>query len=187
MEIFLSICLGLSLSACCGFRVFTPLLITNIASLLGWLHFGSNFQWMGSYYALIIFGTATVLEIIAYYVPWLDHFLDSIAMPMAIAAGCLMSFAVLPADIAPIAKWIVAVIIGGGSAGIVQTGTTTLRAASGLTTGGLGNPVVATGENIAAGFFSFLAIILPIITVIFVMILMYYIFKKLANLRSKKP
>lgn len=70
------------------------------------------------------------------------------------------------------------IIVGGGGAGAVQTGTTKLRAASGLSTGGFGNPVVATGENVAAGFFSILAIILPVLTLVVVLILMFFIIKK---------
>ncbi len=33
MEVLLSICLGIGLSAACGFRVFVPLLAMSIASL----------------------------------------------------------------------------------------------------------------------------------------------------------
>ena len=53
VELFLSICLGIGLSAACGFRVFVPLLVVSIASRGGHLHLSPGFEWMGSDAALI--------------------------------------------------------------------------------------------------------------------------------------
>jgi hypothetical protein len=39
------------LSAACGFRVFVPLLVMNLAVLTGHLHLSPGFEWIGSYYA----------------------------------------------------------------------------------------------------------------------------------------
>src|SRR5262245_3826330 len=77
MEIFLSICLGIGLSAACGFRVFVPLLCLSIAAKAGYVHLTPSFAWIGTLPAIIAFGVATVLEIGAYYIPWLDNVLDS--------------------------------------------------------------------------------------------------------------
>lgn len=54
MEIVSSLILGIGLSACCGFRVFVPMLITNIAALMGHYHFGAGFEWMGTVTAFYI-------------------------------------------------------------------------------------------------------------------------------------
>ena len=35
METILGLCLGIGLSAACGFRVFVPLLVMSVAALLG--------------------------------------------------------------------------------------------------------------------------------------------------------
>ena len=54
----------------------------SIAALTGYLDLTSGFEWIGTYPALLIFATATVLEIVAYYVPWLDNLLDTVATTM---------------------------------------------------------------------------------------------------------
>jgi hypothetical protein len=73
LDYAVGILLGLGLAASCGFRVFVPLLISNVASLTGYINFGTGYEWMGTWPAFIIFVTATVIEISAYYVPWLDN------------------------------------------------------------------------------------------------------------------
>src|SRR5687768_18437504 len=86
MELLLSICVGLGLSAACGFRIFVPLLAMSIAANAGHLQLASSFEWIGSTEALVAFSLATALEIGAYYIPWLDNFLDTVATPAAVVA-----------------------------------------------------------------------------------------------------
>ena len=80
METILAVITGIGLSAACGFRVFVPLLALNLASMYGYIHLAQGFEWIGGYYATIAFASATILEIIAYYVPWLDNIMDAIAL-----------------------------------------------------------------------------------------------------------
>lgn len=145
MDTFLSLCVGVGLAAACGFRVFVPLLVMSIASLSGHLTLAPSFQWIASYPALITFGVATVLEISAYYVPWLDNFLDTVASPAAVVAGTVVA-ASMVAGLDPFLQWTLAAIGGGGAAALVQAGSVLTRAASTAATGGLANPVVATAE-----------------------------------------
>jgi uncharacterized protein DUF4126 len=164
METLLSICVGIGLSAACGFRVFVPLLAMNIASLSGHLALAHGFEWIGSYPALVAFSVATCLEIGGYYIPWLDHLLDTIATPAAIIAGTLVTASVVT-DLSPFLKWTLAVIAGGGAAGLVQGTTVATRAASAVTTAGLGNPLVATLELGGATITSVLAIFVPLLAI----------------------
>ena len=177
MDTALSICVGIGLSAACGFRVFVPLLIMSIASLSGHLTLASNFQWIGTYPALIAFSVATAVEIGGYYIPWLDHLLDTIATPAAIVAGTIVTSSML-INMDPFLKWTLAVMAGGGVAGVVQSGTILTRAASTTTTGGLGNPLVATAELGLSIFTSILALVLPILAVLLVAVLLFVIARK---------
>src|SRR5579859_1441024 len=117
MDTLLSVCIGIGLSAACGFRVFVPLLVMNIASLSGHLTLAHSFEWIGSYPALIAFSVATCVEIAGYYIPWVDHALDTIATPAAIVAGTLVTASVV-SDMSPFLKWTLAAIAGGGAAGL---------------------------------------------------------------------
>ncbi len=187
METFLSVCLGVGLSAACGFRVFVPLLVMNIAALSGHLHFAHGFEWLGSYPALVTFSVATVLEIAGYYIPWVDHLLDTIATPAAIVAGTIVT-ASMVSDMSPFLKWTLAAIAGGGAAAAVQTTTVITRGASTATTAGLGNPIVATAELGGAVVLSILAIVAPVLTVVLVVGLLFVLGRRvLRRLRAKAP
>jgi len=161
LEVVLSVLVAVGLSAACGFRVFVPLLVISIASKTGHLTLAPGFEWMGSWPALVAFSLATALEITAYYVPWLDNLLDTIATPAAIVAGVIVTAACI-GDMSPFLKWTLAVVAGGGAAGAVQTVTVAARSVSTAATGGLANWIVATAENVGAAVVSALAILLPI-------------------------
>lgn len=162
METLLSICVGIGLSAACGFRVFVPLLVMSIASTAGHLTLSPGFEWIGTYPALAAFAIATCLEIAGYYVPWVDNLLDAIATPAAIVAGTIVMASTI-SGMTPFLKWALAVIAGGGVAATVQFATGMTRGVSTVTTAGLGNPLVATMEVSGAMILSLLAIGLPVL------------------------
>jgi len=160
--LLISIALGLGLSAACGFRVFVPLLAIGVAAKYGYLQLSPGFSWMATDAALIAFGTATALEIAAYYIPWLDHFLDTVAMPAAVIAGVIASASVF-VEMPPMVRWSLALIGGGGAAGLIQGATVLLRLKSLTLTAGLANPLVSTVELIGASAISILAIVVPVV------------------------
>jgi hypothetical protein len=157
-----SIALGIGLSAAAGFRVFVPLLVAAVAAKLGILPLTEGFAWMGSWAALICFGTATVVEIVAYYIPFVDNLLDAANVPMVIGAGSLLATSVLPVD-HELLKWVSGILIGGGSASVIHFGTALLRLASSKTTAGTGNTVLSTGEHVAAFGTAITSLFLPIL------------------------
>jgi len=186
METLLSICIGIGLSAACGFRVFVPLLVMNIAALSGHLALAHGFEWIGSYPALVAFSVATCLEIAGYYIPWLDHLLDTIATPTAIIAGTIVT-ASMVTDMSPFLKWTLAVIAGGGAAGLVQGATVAIRGASTVTTAGLANPLVATLELGGATVTSLLAIIAPVLAVVLLVASFFFLGRQLFRRLRAQP
>ena len=174
-EIALSVMVGVGLSAACGFRVFIPPLVLCIAGKAGHVTFGQEFVWMDSNVALAAFGLAALLEVGAYYIPWLDNALDTVAAPVAVVAGTLTSASVFGQDMSPWLKWSLAAIAGGGAAGAVQLTTTVTRGASSALTGGTANWLVSTGEGVGAVITAILAIILPVLVFIGLLMLAGYI------------
>jgi hypothetical protein len=162
MSTLLSVLLGVGLSAACGFRIFVPFLLVGIAARTGHVTVGASFAWMATTPALIALGVATVLEVGAYYIPWLDHLLDVLASPSAVVAGMVMTASVVT-GLDPMMKWTLALIAGGGIAGTVQALTVGTRKVSLLTTGGLGNPLVSTAELAGSVLLTLLAIALPLV------------------------
>jgi hypothetical protein len=165
METALSIALGLGLAAACGFRVFVPLLVVSIAARTGQLTLGESFEWIGSTPALVVLIGATLAEVAAYYVPWLDNLLDTIATPAAVIAGAVLAASVVT-GMSPWLKWTLAAIAGGGLAGAVQLSTTAARGASTMFTGGLGNVAVASLELVGAVGLSILSVAWPLVAIV---------------------
>jgi hypothetical protein len=178
MDVLLSVCIGIGLSAACGFRVFVPLLVMSIAAKTGHLSLSPAFQWIGSDIALWTFAVATILEIGAYYIPWLDHALDVIATPAAIVAGIIV-MASMVEGMSPFLKWTLAVIAGGGAAGLIHGATAVTRGASTATTGGLGNPIFATIELGSSVVTSVLAVMAPVAAIVFLAAIVWFVVKKI--------
>ncbi len=154
--------LGVGLSAACGLRVFVPLLVASAAGLGGWLPLGEGFQWLATWPALTIFAVAAALEVLAYHLPGLDHVLDTLAGPAAVIAGTLLAASQLT-TLDPLLKWSLALIAGGGAAGLVQGTTTATRAATSLSTAGLGNPLLAAAETTGAALTSLGTLLWPVV------------------------
>ncbi len=180
METLLSIGVGLGLAAACGFRVFVPLLILSLAALCGYLSLPDGFSWLGSPYAVIAFGTATVAEILGYYIPWFDSALDVMATPAAVIAGTLTTAAVL-VEMPPFLKWTMALIAGGGIAGLIQASTVALRAKTAAVTGGIGNPVFSTLELGGSLITALLAIFVPVVALILLGIFLIWVIRKMGS------
>lgn len=183
--IIISFFVGIGLAASAGFRVFLPLLVLSLAAKFGF-DLNQDWAWIGSWTAIITLGIATFVEIIGYYIPWVDNMLDSIAVPMAgIAGTMLMAFSLGNMD-SEFLQWGMAIIAGGGTATAVKGSAAGTRLASTTTTGGAGNFLVSTTETFASGVLSLLALIAPIIAFILVLVVFYFIYKGWNYIKGKK-
>ncbi|MDY0109308.1 MAG: DUF4126 domain-containing protein [Candidatus Krumholzibacteria bacterium] len=181
LESLLGIALGIGLAAAAGFRIFVPLLVAGLVARFGHLPLAESFQWLASTPALITFATACAVETLAYFIPGLDHALDVLAGPATVVAGILVSAAVMT-DLPPAVMWPVAVIAGGGAAGLAKGGTALLRAQSGAATGGLANPLVAGVETLGAAGLAILAIVVPVVCLVLVIVLLTWSVRRAGRL-----
>ena len=139
-----------------------------------------EFQWIGTWPALIAFATAAALEIGAYYIPWMDNLLDAVTTPLAVAAGTIAAASVM-SDVSPFMKWSIALIAGGGMAGAVQTGTALLRGMSTVSTGGLANVVISTVELAGAIIATTMSLLMPIVAFTAAIIIAIWVVWKLLH------
>ncbi|MDF5714151.1 MAG: DUF4126 domain-containing protein [Rhizonema sp. NSF051] len=187
MDIFLSVAIGIGLSAACGFRIFVPPLVMSIAAIYGHLPLSADFQWIGTYPALVAFAFATCIEIAAYYVPWIDNLLDTVSTPGAITVGIFITKALVHDSTDPLLGWTIAVIAGGGSAGIIQTLMGMVRLSSTALTGGIGNAAVSTIEAGISIVLSGMAVFVPILAIVLLIVIVTFLMQKVLqtmNLRS---
>ena len=188
MEFLLALSLGLGLAAASGFRVFLPPFLYGLTIRFDYTPIDIPVQgaseWMSSDIGLVLLGSAMVLEILAYYVPWLDNLMDTIASPAAMLAGGAMVYSTL-GDTSPIVQWTLSIIAGGGVSGTIQIGTVSVRALSTMTTGGIANPLVSTAEAGACIFCTVLAILLPILALLRTVFALVFSVKYIKKLREK--
>jgi len=185
LETVISICLGIGLAASVGFRVFLPLFALSLASYLNVLELNESWIWIGDLSALIILGVATIVEIFAYFIPYIDNLLDSMAVPLAALAGTLIMVSTL-VGLSPEITWALAIIAGGGTAAAIAGTSSATRLTSTVTTGGIGNPVISTVETGTAVVLSIVSIVLPVFAIILVLIILLIIFRLFKKFKKPK-
>jgi hypothetical protein len=197
MDTVLAALIGIALSATCGFRIFVPLLAVCLATRAEGedaqplVELADNFNWLASDSALIVFLVAAIFEIVGYYLPVIDNFLDTVATPASVLAGTLITAAFLT-GMEPWMQWVLGLIAGGGMAGAVQSTTVVARAASTVTTGGLGNPIVAsveTGYSFLGSFLAVLAAPVALVILLFLVFLGLFMWnrrRRLGDVKARK-
>lgn len=174
------------LGAAAGLRVFVPLFVASLACALGVITPGHGMEWIGSWWAVSAFGVLSLVEVVAFHVPWVDHALDALATPLAVISGTLVAAVPLlhalgasdaNVSVGAIAgglahtgtatqqllPWAAAVLGGGVPAAGVQLTSVATRASSTASTLGVANPIVATLESIGAAVVSALSVLVPLL------------------------
>jgi len=181
-DTIISIFLGVGLAASAGFRVFLPLFALSLAAYFNLWDLNDNWEWMGSLAAVLTLGVATMVEICAYFIPWVDNALDAISLPLAALAGTAVLVSTV-ADLNPVVTWSLAIIAGGGTASAIKGANATGRLTSTATTGGMANPLVSAVETGTAAVVSTASILYPAIAAVLVIIILVIIFRIYRKLR----
>ncbi|MBU1676550.1 DUF4126 domain-containing protein, partial [bacterium] len=171
METALSLMLGLGLAAAVGFRIFVPFLMVSLAAHTGHLDLSDGQAWIGTLPALIMFAAATLAEIAAYHLPWFDHLLDILSGPAAVVCGAIL-MASAAVDMEPLVKWPVAIIAGGGTAGLIRGASAGLRVGSTALTGGFANPGFTAVETGGSLTLTLLALLVPVAALVLTALLL---------------
>lgn len=183
-EALVALSMGIGLSAAAGFRIFLPPFLLSLVIKFGNLDLelgGTSFEFFDSEITIFLLGAAVIIETLAYYIPWVDNLLDGVASPAAIIAGTGMTAMLLGEEMSPILQWSLAIIAGGGASAGIQGATVVTRGTSTVLTGGVGNPIVSTIENIAALLFALFALILPFLAAFGAIIILVITTKKVID------
>lgn len=185
METVISIFLGIGLAASAGFRVFLPLFALSLASYFNIWEINENWEWLGSTTALIVLGIAMLFEVFAYYIPFVDNLLDTIAIPLAAIAGTAVVVSTAT-NLDPLVTWSLAIIAGGGTASVIKGAATATRLSSSATTAGLGNPVVSTVETGSSIILSAASVFAPVLAVILAFLILGTVIWLYKKIRARK-
>lgn len=158
-----SLAMGIGLAACAGLRAWLPLLLTGLLARFDYVELGPAFQFLTSDRALILFGAATLIEVVGDKLPAVDHALDAIGTVLRPAAGALLAASVLWEIHDPLLAIAMGVVVGAPSALVPHAAKSALRGLSTTFTGGLATPLLSILEDIVAiGLFA-LAVLVPLL------------------------
>ena len=179
LQVLIAASTGLGLAAASGFRVFLPPFLMAVWVRVGFLDVnieGTEFEAFSSDVSILLLGVASLSEILAYKIPWMDNMLDSLATPMAGLAGVsVVAVSLEGAD--PSVQWALAIIAGGGTSLSIQSATVAGRGLSSMFTLGLANPFFSLIEDIASILLIFIALLAPLVALCASMILIFAILR----------
>jgi hypothetical protein len=158
-----SLAMGIGLAACAGIRAWLPLLMAGGLARWGIIELGDSFQFIASDRALILFGVATVIEILADKIPAVDHALDSLSTVLRPAAGSLLAASVLWQVSDPLTALALGVAVGAPTSLVPHAAKSLLRAASTTFTGGVANPFISILEDLMAVALFVLTVLVPVV------------------------
>lgn len=153
---------GVALAASAGFRVFLPLLAAGAAGRWGGFPVAPSLAWITSDAALVMFGVAALVEIVADKVPVIDHALDLLQTVLSPVAGVLVLLGPATA-LAPAFGLAIAIIAGAPLAAGVHLLGATARVKSSLGTGGTANPLLSVLEDLSAIVVIILGLLIPVL------------------------
>lgn len=188
MDFVFPLIMGIGLAAAAGFRIFIPFLVLCLAARGEYISLPENFEWLTTDTALMTLIAATSLEVLSFYVPWLDNALDTIASPVSLVAGTVAVMATGGVqEMDPVLGWVIAIVGGGGSAATTQALSVLTRGGSLLASGGAANPLVSTAENTGSTGFSVAAIFVPILIIPLFLLLVIVLWKLLRKRKKTSP
>lgn len=165
-----TVALAIALAASAGLRAWLPLLATGALARFDVLQLGDSFAFLESTPALVLFGVATVVELLGDKVPVVDHVLDVVSTFLRPAAGVLLTASVLWQVNDPLWATCIGIVLGAPVAAAPHFAKTTARVASTTATGGLANPVLSLLEDLASALLIVLAILVPIVALAIVIV-----------------
>ncbi len=178
MEIITSIMVGISLSACTGFRAFLPPFIVGL--MLKFFPLSVMFLPGMSFFSkdpvLIALGIAVVVEFLGDKIPIVDHFLDVIQLPVKFIVSGILTYSIIPPGEFAWVFTLITFVLGSGTTVAVHAGKAGMRAASTGTTGGLLNPLISLLEEIIAMAGTLFALIAPILSGLLIIFILYKCF-----------
>ena len=163
VEVLQGIALAVALAACAGIRAWLPLLLAGGLHRAGLLQLGPSFDFLGGNRALILFGVASVIEIVGDKIPAVDHGLDAISTVLRPLAGALLAASVLGRFADPLTAVALGISLGAPTAIAPHLAKSGLRALSSVFTAGLANPVISLLEDLLALVMFLLAVLIPIV------------------------
>ena len=127
---------------------------------------------MASTPALLTFWSACLVELLGDKIPVVDHALDAAGTVLRPAAGAL-ALAAVTTRLGPLWTTVLAIVVGGGAAGLVHLGKAHARLGSSLLSFGLANPLLSVGEDVVSFGLATLAVFVPVLALALLVLILF--------------
>jgi Domain of unknown function (DUF4126) len=176
---------GVVLAATAGLRAFLPVFSASLMAWMTDLPLPDNLAWLERPQTVLIFGVATLLEILGDKIPVVDHVLDSIQV---LTKPVLAALAATPFlyQLAPVYSVAIGILLGAPLALGVHSAKATARLGSTATTGGVGNPLLSVAEDVAAVASILLGFLAPLLALALMAITIFIIARLALRVRRRR-
>jgi hypothetical protein len=185
MDALSAAALGVVLAATAGLRAFLPVFSVSLAAWLTGLPLPAHLAWLDRPQTVLIFGVATLLEILGDKIPVVDHLLDGVQVITKPALGVLAAIPFLH-QLSPEYSVAIGIALGAPLALGVHSAKATARLGSTATTAGVGNPILSVLEDVAAVAALILGFLAPLLALAFVAITVFAIARLALRVRRRR-
>jgi hypothetical protein len=164
---------GLGLAGAAGLNAYVPLLVVGLLGRAGVLHLSAPYDSLSDTPVLLVLGVLFAIEFLADKVPGVDSVNDVVQTVVRPAAGAVLMAGSLGigTDLPP---W-VGVVAGIITAGGIHATKAAARPGVNVSTAGVGGPVVSLVEDAVSLAASLLAVLAPLLLVVFVAALVWWL------------
>ncbi|MCZ7427609.1 MULTISPECIES: DUF4126 domain-containing protein [Micromonospora] len=180
----LEVLTGSGLAASAGLNAYIPLLLMGLLSrYTDLVELPSGWQWLGNGWVVLILAVLLAVEVVADKVPVVDHVNDVVQTVVRPTAGGLAFGAGAGSETVTVSdpdtffsthQW-VPVVVGV----LIALGVHLLKAVArpviNATTAGVGAPVASTAEDATSVVMSVVALLLPVLVLVFLVALVFFV------------
>lgn len=163
---------GLGLAGAAGLNAYVPLLVVGLLGRFGVLHLSAPYDSLSDTPVLIVLGVLFAIEFLADKVPGVDSVNDVVQTVVRPAAGAVLMAGSLGIG-TNLPPW-VGVVAGIITAGGIHATKAAARPVVNVSTAGVGGPVVSLVEDGVSLVASLLAVLAPLLLVVFVAALVWW-------------
>jgi hypothetical protein len=177
--------LGVVLAATAGLRAFLPVFSASLMALLTDLPLPASLGWLERPQTVLIFGVATLLEILGDKIPVVDHALDSVQVLTKPVLAVLAATPFLY-QLSPEYSVAIGILLGAPLALGVHSAKATARLGSTATTAGMGNPFLSIAEDVAAIAAIILGFLAPLLALVLMAATIFFIVRLALRVRRRR-
>ncbi|MEU8072860.1 MULTISPECIES: DUF4126 domain-containing protein [unclassified Micromonospora] len=180
----LEVLTGSGLAASAGLNAYIPLLLMGLLSrYTDLVELPSGWQWLGNGWVVLILAVLLAVEVVADKVPVVDHVNDVVQTVVRPTAGGLAFGAGAGSETVTVSdpdtffsthQW-VPVVVGVAIALGVHLLKAAARPVINATTAGVGAPVASTAEDATSVIMSVVALLLPVLVLVFLVALVIFV------------